>query len=176
MTERQRIILGVIAVFALFVAGVLSFALIQNGTIRADVNPTSSGMSFTNSLVTSPEKVTLGVDTTSRVCLARNAVSRWTIVAQNDSTEAVDETIIIRAQGMSDLKLADYEPTWQTQGNYKETTINIGRMNSGQIVTFELTGTPSASNTSVLAAISDTTGFIYSTSAGLTVPVKNTCS
>lgn len=175
MTERQRIILGIIAVFALFVAGVLSFVLIQNGTIRADVNPATAGISFTNSLATSPDDVTVGVDTTSRACLVRKTTSRWTIVAQNDSAEAVDETVIIKAQGFGDLKLADYEPIWQTQGSYEEATINIGRMNSGQIVTFELTGAPSASNATVAAALSDSTGFIYSTSAGLTVPVKNAC-
>ena len=175
LTERQRIILGVIAVFALFVAGLLSFVLVQNGTIRADINPTASALNFTGSLATSSEGVTVSVDAENRDCLVRNTPSRWAIVVQNDSLEKVDEVLILKVQGMSGLSLANYQPSWQTQGAHQEATINIGAMSSGQIVTFELTGAPNASVASVIAGLSDSTGFIYTTTTGLSVTAKNSC-
>ena len=175
LTERQRIILGVIAVFALFVAGVLSFVLVQNGTIRADINPATNALKFAGSLATSSEGVTVSVDAENRDCLVKNVSSRWTVIVQNDSPDKVDEVLILKVQGMNDISIANYQPSWQTQGGYQEAAIKIGAMASGQIVTFELSGVPRSFNTALSASLSDGTGFVYTTTAGLSVAAKNSC-
>ena len=161
--------------FALFIAGVLSFVLVQNGTIRADVNPATNALKFAGSLATSSEGVTVSVDAENRNCLVEQTPSRWTVVVQNDSQQAVDEVLILRVQGMKDLSIANYQPSWQTRGAYQEATIKIGTMASGQITTFELSGTPHTFNTALSASLSDGTGFIYTTTAGLSVAAKNSC-
>jgi len=167
------------AVFALFVAGLISL-LLQDSVIKADTASVISSMpTFTADLATSSSGITVAVGAVSgsEECVAPSA-GRWRVVVQNDTLTALDNVALrFQVEGVSEsgVQLVDYRPQWQTKGRQVATTLYLGEMSGGQVNTFFLDIVPSGDAVTVAASASDDSGFVYDTWAGQELDVDERC-
>lgn len=180
MLERQRIILGSMAVFALFVAGVISL-LLQNSVIKADTVTTYATMSqFESDFITTKDGITVAVSAISagEDCVVPSA-GRWRVVVQNDTQKSLRNIALrLQVEGASEggVQLVDYKPQWFIRSGVSSATLYLGEMSSGQVNTFFLDVIPDGDSVAVAASASDDSGFIYDVWAGQRLSVDKNCA